>query len=96
MNFLTNREAISRHRPRLGERTNTTKRTRTTLSVMKNTKVNTQNQTPILDETSEDTIPVGGFRGEESLPAGGFRGEESLPAGGFRYAEELPLGGFRG
>jgi hypothetical protein len=39
---------------------------------MKNNKVNTQNQTPILDDTGED-LPIGGFRGEEELPPGGFR-----------------------
>jgi len=54
------------------------------------------NNKPVLDDTGEDSIPVGGFRGEESLPPGGFRGEESLPPGGFRGEESLPAGGFRG
>ena len=65
------------------------------VAVMKKTNHTTNNQKPILDDTSEDTIPAGGFRGEESLPPGGFRGEESLPPGGFRGEESLPPGGFR-
>jgi hypothetical protein len=51
---------------------------------MKRNKANIRNQTPILDDTRQSTIPVGGFRGEEELPPGGFRGEEELPPGGFR------------
>ena len=64
------------------------------VSVMQKANHTTNYEKPILDDTSEDVMPAGGFRGEESLPPGGFRGEESLPPGGFR-AEELPPGGFR-
>src|SRR5689334_22581931 len=96
INFLMNREALTEHGPRLGERTQKQSGQERKVSVMKKTKANSRNQTPVLDDTGEETIPASGFRGEESLPPGGFRGEESLPAGGFRGEEQLPPGGFRG
>ena len=95
-NFLPNRKAPTGQVPqfKFSERKKTAGKERQ-VAVMKNTTYINQNQKPILDDTSEDTIPAGGFRGEESLPPGGFRGEESLPPGGFRGEEQLPPGGFR-
>ena len=96
-NFLPNRKAHTGQVPqfKFSERKKTAGKERH-VAVMKNTTYINQNQNPILDDISEDTIPAGGFRGEESLPPGGFRGEEQLPPGGFRGEESLPPGGFRG